>query len=122
MPITSVSAEPIEGRVRREVAICSALPAHVVGNYVLVPLSGGAGGRREGRAGLAGDQGQGGARPGGGRGPFAGGAVGDRSGRVPVRRCQRRLFGRPGRVGGGAAGAAGGGAVRAADAARRPRG
>jgi muconate cycloisomerase len=39
MPITVVAAEPIEGRVRREVAIVSSLGEHVVGNYVLVRVA-----------------------------------------------------------------------------------
>jgi muconate cycloisomerase len=39
MPITVVSAEPIEGQVRREVAIVSSLGAHTVGQYVLVRLA-----------------------------------------------------------------------------------
>lgn len=39
MPITVVSAEPITGKVRREVAIVSSLGEHVVGNYVLVRLA-----------------------------------------------------------------------------------
>ena len=36
MPIASVVAEPIEGRVRRETAIVSSLGEHVAGQYVLV--------------------------------------------------------------------------------------
>jgi muconate cycloisomerase len=36
MPITSVVAEPIEGRVRREIAIVSSLGEHRVGHYMLV--------------------------------------------------------------------------------------
>jgi L-alanine-DL-glutamate epimerase-like enolase superfamily enzyme len=39
MPITVVSAEPIEGQVRRDVAIVSSLGEHVVGNYVLVHVA-----------------------------------------------------------------------------------
>jgi muconate cycloisomerase len=39
MPITVVSAEPIEGRIRRDVAIVSSLGEHVVGNYVLVRVA-----------------------------------------------------------------------------------
>src|SRR4051794_17180134 len=39
MPITVVSAEPIEGSVRREIAIVSSLGEHVVGNYVLVRVA-----------------------------------------------------------------------------------
>src|SRR3954447_23567249 len=39
MPITVVSAEPIEGKVRREIAIVSSLGEHVVGNYVLVRVA-----------------------------------------------------------------------------------
>jgi muconate cycloisomerase len=39
MPITVVSAEPIEGQVRRERAIVSALAEHRVGQYVLVRLA-----------------------------------------------------------------------------------
>jgi muconate cycloisomerase len=39
MPITVVAAEPIEGQVRREVAIVSSLGEHVVGNYVLVRVA-----------------------------------------------------------------------------------
>jgi len=38
MPITAVAAEPIEGKVRREIAIVSSLGEHVVGNYVLVRI------------------------------------------------------------------------------------
>ena len=47
MPITIVSAEPIEGVIRREVAIVSALAEHKVGQYVLVRLA-----DEEGRIGL----------------------------------------------------------------------
>lgn len=43
MPITSVTAEPIGGRVRPEVAIVSSLGSHVVGNYVLVRITDDAG-------------------------------------------------------------------------------
>lgn len=39
MPITVVAAEPIEGRVKREIAIVSSLGEHVVGNYVLVRIA-----------------------------------------------------------------------------------
>ena len=39
MPITVVSAEPIEGKVRREIAIVSSLGEHMVGNYVLVRIA-----------------------------------------------------------------------------------
>lgn len=39
MPITVVSAEPIEGQVKREIAIVSSLGEHVVGNYVLVRIA-----------------------------------------------------------------------------------
>lgn len=39
MPITVVAAEPIEGRVRSDLAIVSSLRAHVVGNYVLVRVA-----------------------------------------------------------------------------------
>jgi L-alanine-DL-glutamate epimerase-like enolase superfamily enzyme len=39
MPITVVSAEPIEGQIRREIAIVSSLGEHVVGNYVLVRIA-----------------------------------------------------------------------------------
>ena len=47
MPITVVSAEPIEGKIRREIAILSSLGAHTVGQYVLVRLA-----DEEGRLGL----------------------------------------------------------------------
>jgi muconate cycloisomerase len=47
MSITSVSAEPIAGRVRPELAIVSSLGEHVVGNYVLVRVTDG-----DGRVGL----------------------------------------------------------------------
>jgi muconate cycloisomerase len=43
MPITSVTAEPILGRVRPEIAIVSSLGEHVVGNYVLVRITDDAG-------------------------------------------------------------------------------
>jgi muconate cycloisomerase len=39
MPITVVAAEPIEGRVRRELAIVSSLGEHKVGNYMLVRVA-----------------------------------------------------------------------------------
>ena len=39
MPITSVTAEPMFGRVRPEVAIVSSLGEHLVGNYVLVRIA-----------------------------------------------------------------------------------
>jgi muconate cycloisomerase len=39
MPIIVVSAEPIEGKVKREIAIVSSLGEHVVGNYVLVRIA-----------------------------------------------------------------------------------
>src|SRR5919206_386125 len=39
MPITVVAAEPIEGKVKREIAIVSSLGEHVVGNYVLVRVA-----------------------------------------------------------------------------------
>jgi muconate cycloisomerase len=39
MPIASVTAEPIDGRVRPDVAIVSSLGAHVVGQYVLVKVA-----------------------------------------------------------------------------------
>jgi len=47
MPITVVSAEPIEGRVRRDIAIISSLGEHKVGQYVLVRLC-----DEDGRVGL----------------------------------------------------------------------
>jgi len=47
MPITVVSAEPIEGQVRRDTAIISSLGEHKVGQYVLVRLA-----DEEGRIGL----------------------------------------------------------------------
>ena len=47
MPITIVSAEPIAGQVRREIAIVSSLAAHKVGQYVLIRLA-----DEEGRVGL----------------------------------------------------------------------
>jgi muconate cycloisomerase len=43
MPITVVSAEPIEGLIRRERAIVSSLPEHRVGQYVLVRVTDDAG-------------------------------------------------------------------------------
>src|SRR6187399_3272820 len=43
MPITSVSAEPIFGRIRRDIAIISSLGEHVVGQYVLVRIADDAG-------------------------------------------------------------------------------
>src|SRR3954471_2846097 len=39
MPITVVSAEPIFGQVRRDIAIISSLGEHLVGNYVLVRIA-----------------------------------------------------------------------------------
>jgi muconate cycloisomerase len=39
MPITVVAAEPIEGQVKREIAIVSSLGEHLVGNYVLVRVA-----------------------------------------------------------------------------------
>src|SRR5437899_2937873 len=39
MPITVVAAEPIDGRVRRDVAIVSSLGEHAAGNYVLVRVA-----------------------------------------------------------------------------------
>ncbi|HET6879558.1 MAG TPA: enolase C-terminal domain-like protein [Pirellulales bacterium] len=47
MPITTASAEPIEGRIRQEVAIVSSLGSHLVGQYVLVKIA-----DDEGRVGL----------------------------------------------------------------------
>jgi muconate cycloisomerase len=47
MSILSVSAEPIHGRVRPDIAILSSLGAHPVGNYVLVRIA-----DDEGRVGL----------------------------------------------------------------------
>jgi L-alanine-DL-glutamate epimerase-like enolase superfamily enzyme len=47
MPIASVSAEPIRGTIRRDVAIVSSLGQHVAGHYVLVRV-----GDSEGRTGL----------------------------------------------------------------------
>ncbi len=47
MPITVVAAEPIDGHVRRELAIASSLGEHVVGQYVLVRV-----GDEDGRLGL----------------------------------------------------------------------
>lgn len=43
MPIVSVTAEPIAGRVRPELAIVSSLGAHLVGQYVLVRITDDAG-------------------------------------------------------------------------------
>src|SRR5215471_5842674 len=43
MPIASVVAEPIAGRVRPDLAIVSSLGEHVVGNYVLVRVTEGDG-------------------------------------------------------------------------------
>jgi L-alanine-DL-glutamate epimerase-like enolase superfamily enzyme len=43
MPITSVVAEPIHGRIRRDIAIISSLGEHVVGQYVLVRVADDAG-------------------------------------------------------------------------------
>jgi muconate cycloisomerase len=43
VPITAVVAEPIEGRVRREIAIVSSLGEHRVGHYVLVRVADDAG-------------------------------------------------------------------------------
>src|SRR5947209_7463296 len=39
MPVTVVAAEPIEGQVRRDLAIVSSLGEHAVGNYVLVRIA-----------------------------------------------------------------------------------
>jgi L-alanine-DL-glutamate epimerase-like enolase superfamily enzyme len=47
MPITVVAAEPIDGHIRRELAIVSSLGEHVVGQYVLVRV-----GDEDGRLGL----------------------------------------------------------------------
>jgi muconate cycloisomerase len=47
MPITAVTAEPINGRVRPELAIVSSLGPHLAGQYVLVRVRDG-----EGRVGL----------------------------------------------------------------------
>lgn len=47
MPITSATAEPIEGKVRPDIAIISSLGSHLVGQYVLVKL-----GDDQGRVGL----------------------------------------------------------------------
>ena len=46
MPITVVAAEPIDGHVRRDMAIVSSLGEHTVGRYVLVRV-----GDEDGRAG-----------------------------------------------------------------------
>src|SRR5204862_5892173 len=43
MPIISVRAEPIEGRVRPDVAIISSLGQHLAGQYVLVRVTDDAG-------------------------------------------------------------------------------
>jgi muconate cycloisomerase len=43
MSITKISAEPIGGQIRQEIAILSSLGAHVVGNYVLVRIANGSG-------------------------------------------------------------------------------
>jgi len=47
MSIVSISAEPILGRIRSDIAIVSSLGAHVVGQYVLVRIA-----DEEGRVGL----------------------------------------------------------------------
>jgi L-alanine-DL-glutamate epimerase-like enolase superfamily enzyme len=47
MPITAVTAEPIVGHIRRELAIVSSLGEHTVGQYVLVRVS-----DEDGRCGL----------------------------------------------------------------------
>src|SRR5260370_27839074 len=47
MPITVVAAEPIDGHVRRDMAIVSSLGEHTVGRYVLVRV-----GDKDGRLGL----------------------------------------------------------------------
>ncbi len=47
MPITVVAAEPIDGHIRRDLAIASSLGEHVVGQYVLVRV-----GDEDGRLGL----------------------------------------------------------------------
>src|SRR4029077_20654554 len=47
MPITVVAAEPIDGHIRRELAIISSLAEHTVGQYVLVRV-----GDQDGRLGL----------------------------------------------------------------------
>src|SRR4051794_32303036 len=47
MPITSVVAEPIMGKVRPDIAIISSLGAHLVGQYVLLRI-----GDDSGRVGL----------------------------------------------------------------------
>ena len=38
MPITTASAEPIVGRIRKDIAIISSLGSHLVGQYVLVKI------------------------------------------------------------------------------------
>src|SRR4051794_21272538 len=43
MAIISVTAEPIRGQVRGDLAIISSLGQHIVGQYVLVRVGGGAG-------------------------------------------------------------------------------
>src|SRR3954453_7392547 len=43
MPIISVRAEPIEGRVRPDIAIISSLGQHLAGQYVLVRVADDAG-------------------------------------------------------------------------------
>src|SRR3954468_23918496 len=43
MPITSVPAEPISGRIQRDLAIISSLGEHLVGQYVLVRVGDDAG-------------------------------------------------------------------------------
>jgi L-alanine-DL-glutamate epimerase-like enolase superfamily enzyme len=47
MPITTATAEPVEGKVREEIAIVSSLGSHLVGQYVLIKLA-----DDEGRVGL----------------------------------------------------------------------
>src|SRR5437660_12859857 len=47
MPITAVTAEPMDGHIRRELAIVSSLGEHAVGRYVLVRV-----GDEDGRFGL----------------------------------------------------------------------
>src|SRR2546425_13011844 len=47
MSITSVTAEPIQGRIRRDIAIISSLGEHVVGQYVLARIQ-----DNQGRVGL----------------------------------------------------------------------
>src|SRR3954452_5751640 len=43
VPITAVSAEPIQGQIRHDIAIVSSLGEHVVGQYVLVRVTDDAG-------------------------------------------------------------------------------